>query len=75
VAKAVGIDLGTTNSVVAVMEAGKPTVIVNSRALDDSVCSFIHANGRTPRPSIGKTAGSVEYRKICHCQGLRHLDG
>lgn len=29
-AKAVGIDLGTTNSVVAVMEGGKPTVIVNS---------------------------------------------
>jgi molecular chaperone DnaK len=29
-AKAVGIDLGTTNSVVAVMEGGKPAVIVNS---------------------------------------------
>jgi molecular chaperone DnaK len=29
-AKAVGIDLGTTNSVVAVMEGGQPTVITNS---------------------------------------------
>jgi molecular chaperone DnaK len=29
-AKTVGIDLGTTNSVIAVMEGGKPTVIVNS---------------------------------------------
>ncbi len=29
-AKAVGIDLGTTNSVIAVMEAGEPTVLVNS---------------------------------------------
>ncbi|GGO36612.1 molecular chaperone DnaK [Deinococcus humi] len=29
-AKAVGIDLGTTNSVIAVMEGGRPEVIVNS---------------------------------------------
>ena len=29
-AKAVGIDLGTTNSVVAVLEAGEPVVIPNS---------------------------------------------
>jgi molecular chaperone DnaK len=29
-AKVVGIDLGTTNSAVAVMEGGKPTVIVNA---------------------------------------------
>ncbi|MFZ5647711.1 MAG: molecular chaperone DnaK [Bacillota bacterium] len=28
--KTVGIDLGTTNSVVAVMEGGKPTVIINT---------------------------------------------
>nr|YP_010337354.1 heat shock protein 70 chaperone [Pulvinaster venetus]UNJ16939.1 heat shock protein 70 chaperone [Pulvinaster venetus] len=31
--KVVGIDLGTTNSVVAVMEGGKPTVIPNSEGL------------------------------------------
>src|ERR1700750_3133780 len=29
-AKAVGIDLGTTNSVIAVSEGGKPTVIPNA---------------------------------------------
>ncbi len=29
-AKAVGIDLGTTNSVVAAMEAGEPVVIANA---------------------------------------------
>ena len=28
-AKAIGIDLGTTNSVVAVVEVGEPTVIIN----------------------------------------------
>ncbi|MCA9816975.1 MAG: Hsp70 family protein, partial [Cyanobacteria bacterium HKST-UBA01] len=28
--KSVGIDLGTTNSVVAVMEGGQPTVIANA---------------------------------------------
>jgi molecular chaperone DnaK len=30
VARAVGIDLGTTNSVAAVLEGGEPTVIANS---------------------------------------------
>jgi molecular chaperone DnaK len=41
-AKTVGIDLGTTNSVVAVMEAGEPTVIANSEGsrLTASVVGF-----------------------------------
>jgi molecular chaperone DnaK len=47
-AKAVGIDLGTTNSVVSVMEGGKPTVIVNSEGsrLTPSVVAFTHAGER-----------------------------
>ena len=39
--KAVGIDLGTTNSVVAFLEAGEPTVIPNVEA------------GRTTPPVVG----------------------
>ena len=47
-AKAVGMDLGTTNSVVAVMEGGKPTVIINSEGsrLTPSVVAFTQAGER-----------------------------
>ena len=47
-AKTVGIDLGTTNSVVAVMEAGEPVVIPNSEGsrLTPSVVGFNKAGER-----------------------------
>ena len=32
--KAVGIDLGTTNSVVAVLEGGEPTVMLMQRGIE-----------------------------------------
>src|SRR5579862_7979776 len=47
-AKSVGIDLGTTNSVVAVMEGGQPTVIINSEGsrLTPSVVGFTKTGER-----------------------------
>jgi molecular chaperone DnaK len=47
-AKAVGIDLGTTNSVVSVMEGGKPTVVVNSEGnrITPSVVGFTKTGER-----------------------------
>jgi len=47
-AKAVGIDLGTTNSVVAVMEGGNPTVIINNEGnrLTPSVAGFTKTGER-----------------------------
>src|SRR4030088_3486509 len=46
--KVIGIDLGTTNSVVAVMEGGEPTVLVNQEGsrLTPSVVAFTKAGER-----------------------------
>src|SRR5437016_12854810 len=57
-AKTVGIDLGTTNSVVAVMEGGEPTVIANSEGsrITPSVVGFNKAGERLVGSSAKRQA-------------------
>ena len=47
--KVVGIDLGTTNSVVAVMEGGKPVVIANAEGMRTTPVSYTHLTLPTKR--------------------------
>ena len=53
-AKAIGIDLGTTNSVVSVMEGGEPVVIVNSEG--DRVTPSVVAFGKDGQRLVGQVA-------------------
>ena len=58
-AKAVGIDLGTTNSVVSVMEAGEPVVIPNAEG------------GRTTPSVVGfSKAGEVLVGEVAKRQAI-----
>ncbi len=63
-AKAVGIDLGTTNSVVAVIEAGSPTVIINAEGArtTPSVVAFKEGKGRLVG-QIAKRQGALNPEK------------
>ena len=63
-AKVIGIDLGTTNSVVAVMEGGEPSVIVNQEGsrLTPSVVAH-HQRRRTARGTGCQAPGRHESRK------------
>jgi molecular chaperone DnaK len=54
-AKIIGIDLGTTNSVVAVMEGGEPTVITGSEG--SRLCpSVVAVNTKTGERMVGQIA-------------------
>ncbi|MEM6599649.1 MAG: Hsp70 family protein, partial [Cyanobacteria bacterium P01_C01_bin.69] len=54
--KVVGIDLGTTNSVVAVMEGGKPSVIANAEGFrtTPSVVAYAKKEGERLVGQIAK---------------------
>ncbi len=62
-AKAVGIDLGTTNSVVAVLEGGEPTVIANAEG------------GRTTPSVVGfSKSGEVLVGEVAKRQAITNPD-
>ena len=65
-AKAVGIDLGTTNSVVAVMEGGKPTVVINSEGsrLTPSVVAFTNFVQRAGAQGTTNAQGKVTLAEL-----------
>jgi molecular chaperone DnaK len=53
--KVLGIDLGTTNSVVAIMEAGEPTVLENSEG-SRLTPSVVAVNAKTGERLVGQVA-------------------
>src|SRR5881396_1201940 len=53
--KVIGIDLGTTNSVVAVMEAGEPVVIPNAEG-SRLTPSVVAVNPKTGERMVGQVA-------------------
>ena len=53
-AKSIGIDLGTTNSVVSIMEGGKPKVLVNSEG--DRVTPSVVAFNKDGHRLVGQVA-------------------
>ena len=58
--KVIGIDLGTTNSVVAVMEGGQPTVIANEEGgrTTPSIVSFTDEGERLVGAIAKRQAGT-----------------
>src|SRR5687768_17531906 len=53
--KVIGIDLGTTNSVVAVMEAGEPTVLENAEG-NRLTPSVVAVNPKSGERMVGQVA-------------------
>src|SRR4029453_13733963 len=60
-AKVLGIDLGTTNSVVAIMEAGEPTVLENAEG-SRLTPSVVAVNPKTGERLVGQVARGQEIK-------------
>ena len=77
--KAVGIDLGTTNSVVSVLEAGEPVVIPNAEGgrTTPSIVAFAR-NGEVLVGEVAKrqaiTNGDRTFRSIKRHMGTNWTD-
>ena len=54
-AKIIGIDLGTTNSAMAVMEGGEPTIIPNAEG-NRTTPSIVAVNPKTGERMVGQVA-------------------
>ena len=71
--KIIGIDLGTTNSCVAVLEGGQPTVIANAEGVrtTPSVVAFSKNGERLVGESARRQAATNVYRTISSIK--RHM--
>jgi molecular chaperone DnaK (HSP70) len=76
--KIIGIDLGTTNSVVAVMEAGEPVVVANQEGArtTSSVVGFAKEGerlvGQIARRQASSRLKTVTPGSRCAARSIRH---